>query len=178
MNELVATINSMVDSRVVESAVPLLAKQFNVEDPLKASSQVVKAVGDGKLDGATLDAAASRAVKEDSGTIIELMRLMLVDAAEESPERYAEVAEKVEQSGNKAPVIVDDVLIVGTICLAGYIVHKTGGVSERKSELVIEEQPDGRIRITRTETTKYISPFSATGMLLKNVLGLIHHSSS
>jgi hypothetical protein len=176
MDNLAAKINGLVDSRVVESAVPLLAQQFNVDDPLEASKNVAEGVGNGKLDAAALDAAARRAVKEDSGTIIELMRLMLIDAAAESPARHADVAERVERSGNKAPVIVDDLLILGTICLAGYIVHKTGGVSERKSELVVEEMPDGRLRITRSETTKYVSPFSATGALLKSLPGLFHHT--
>jgi hypothetical protein len=73
---------------------------------------------------------------------------------------------------------VDDVLIVGTICLAGYIVHKTGGVSERKRELVVEEMPDGRIKVTRSETTKYLNPFSAMGTFLKSIPGLFGDHSS
>src|SRR5262249_7556167 len=78
MDDLTAKISSLVDSRVVESAVPLLAQQFNVDDPLEASNFVAAAVGDDKVDATALDAAARRAVKEDSGTIIELMRLMLI----------------------------------------------------------------------------------------------------
>lgn len=167
VKDVVSRIEGLSEDQVIEVAAGHLALRVGIDDPATAAEQVVQALGRPVKEATALTEAVREAVVTEPEKVAELLRMALEHAAKQGDEAGDELAHAVNVAGEKQFVIADDVLIIATLALFGYVAFITGGKAAESEEITREIAKDGRIKITYRRKVTYVSPFSALGQLLK-----------
>ena len=161
MNDRIEALN---EDEVFEVARRLLPKLVGVMEPGEAPNRAAEAIGWDVDATAELREHVERVAREEKDALIALLRLALIDAAEQDPDRAGPIIDDV---GTRQTVVGLDLIVFGGFLLLSYIVYKGQGRVSVEIEEVTETNPDGTKNTTRKEKTVYLSPLSSLGDLIR-----------
>lgn len=168
MVDLERQISTLTEDQMLEAASIYLVRELDINDPRKVAAQVYQIVG-GADDGISdFEQAVLEAGTSDTMEVIGLLELALLRAESHDPGSRHRLEGAIRSSGERQFVIGDDLLVLATLLLIGYVATVTQGKKEEIREIKCEEGKDGRIRVTYKKKTVYINPLSALGTLIKS----------
>jgi hypothetical protein len=162
-------LHTMKAPHVLEATLMTLPPVLGIDDPDEGLTRVMALAEVPAAEYAELESIARKASVDDSEKVIELMRMVMADAAEHDAVPQAEMEGTLDEVGRKQMVLTPDLYYIGVLLVAGYIAVASRGRSSASEKIVIEEMKDGRKKITIEKKEVFLNPFSPLVKLIERV---------
>jgi hypothetical protein len=162
-------LEAMNSSHVLEAALMVVPKFLDVDDPQDTLARVASLAKLGPEEGAEIDALARKAAEESTREIASMLKLVLLDLASREDDAGENVARQLEAVGHKQVVIDPSFYYIGALLIAGYMAFCAQGRLRTKRTETIEEQKDGRKKVTIAEETIFLNPFNPLAGMLERI---------
>jgi hypothetical protein len=159
--------DQLAPAQVIEAAIVAFGDELGIEDPDDIAASV-SALTRGAVDEATADAMIAAAAEKAENDVVHVLRMLMASAQE--GESGPAVRQALTQAGAKQMALTPDLMYIGSALIAMLAVFVPIKKETRRS-IKIEENPDGRKKVTIDENTIYLNPKSLLVSLIQKMVG-------
>lgn len=158
-------VDQLSPAQVIEAAIVAFGDELGTEDPEDIAARV-SALTNGAVDDATADTLITRAGTEAEDDVVRVLRMLL--ASRQDGDAGERVRQALAQAGVKQLALSPELMYIGSALIAMLVVIVPIKKETRRS-IKIEENTDGRKKITVDENTIYLNPTSTLVSLIQKM---------